>query len=432
MSDRTSFPEQAQPEKRVPTYRLHRQSGQGIVTLTDGIGGRRDILLGRYGTRASRAEYARVIAEWEAAGRSLPQAAATADLTVNELILAFWKYATSHYRRPDGTHTSEIAEYQRSFRPLKRLYGHTPAREFGPLALKAVRGAMMNGSWLSSDERERRAKESRRLDCCRGVVNQRVGRVRRMFKWAVENELVPSSVLHGLQAVRGLQRGRSEARETEPVQPVSRAVVDDTLPLLRLTVADMVSLQLATGMRSGELVTMRACDLDTAGKVWLYRPATHKNAHHGHHRVIPIGPRGQEIIRRHLKADTQAFIFSPADSMAEFRARQRSDRKSKVPPSQQDRRKRTPLRRPGNRYTPTAYSRAIADAIKRYNRDRPEKEQIPHWHPHQLRHTRATELRREFGLDLARAVLGHRTPAITEVYAEIDTAKAIEAMARIG
>jgi hypothetical protein len=55
----------------VPSYRLHRQSGQVIKTLTEALGGRRDALLGRYGTRASRVEYARIIAEWEAAGRSL-------------------------------------------------------------------------------------------------------------------------------------------------------------------------------------------------------------------------------------------------------------------------------------------------------------------------------------------------------------------------
>jgi hypothetical protein len=48
---------------RVPTFRLHRQSGQAVVTLSDGRGGRRDVLLGRDGTPESQAEYARVIGE---------------------------------------------------------------------------------------------------------------------------------------------------------------------------------------------------------------------------------------------------------------------------------------------------------------------------------------------------------------------------------
>src|SRR5262249_20093207 len=93
---------------RVPSYRLHKQSGQAMVTLTDGLGGRRDVLLGEYGTTQSRAEYARVLAEWEANGRRCPRPGATrADgLTVSELILAFWNHAEQHCRRPDGTTTN--------------------------------------------------------------------------------------------------------------------------------------------------------------------------------------------------------------------------------------------------------------------------------------------------------------------------------------
>src|SRR5262245_9545996 len=85
--------------RSVPTYRLHRQSGQAVCTLTDGVGGRRAVLLGKYGTTASRAEYARVLGEWEASGRSLlaPAAAVSSDLSVNELILAYWKHAQSYY-----------------------------------------------------------------------------------------------------------------------------------------------------------------------------------------------------------------------------------------------------------------------------------------------------------------------------------------------
>ena len=56
----------------IPSYRLHKQSGQADVTLTDPIGRRRDVLLGPHVTPESRAEYRRVLAEWEAAGRSLP------------------------------------------------------------------------------------------------------------------------------------------------------------------------------------------------------------------------------------------------------------------------------------------------------------------------------------------------------------------------
>lgn len=54
------------------------------------------------------------------------------------------------------------------------------------------------------------------------------------------------------------------------------------------------------------------------------------------------------------------------------------------------------------------------------------------WHPHQLRHAAATRLRREFGIEAARVILGHSSPAMTDLYAEIDASRAQDVMARIG
>jgi integrase len=333
--------------KSIPSYRLHRQSGQAVVTLTDGLGNRRDVLLGRHDSPESYAEYRRVLAEWEAAGRRLPApAAATADLTVNELLVAFWSHAEGHYRRPDGTPTSEINEYRAAFRPLKRLYGHTTAKSFGPLALKAVRQLMVDGY--------QHPEHGTQGPLSRGVINQRVGRIRRAFKWAGENELVPAAVHHALCDVRGLQCGRSQARETAPVRPVPAAVVQETLPFLNRHVRALVQVQLLTGARPGEVVLLRACDIDMAGKVWLYRPARHKTEHHGHGRVIAIGPKAQEVIRPFLSLDLQAYLFSPRAALAERRAELRRNRKTPVQPSQQHRRKRSPKRVPGEHYTTTS------------------------------------------------------------------------------
>jgi integrase len=450
-------------KKTVPTYRHHKQSGQAIVTLTDGFGQRHDVLLGNYGTATSRAEYLRVIAEWESAGRTLSKPAEATDLTVNELIAAFWPYAEKHYRRSDGTTTNELEDYRFTLRPLKRLYGHTPAKDFGPLALKATRQAMITGSWLTPEEREQYTNTGKPIGVSRGVANQRTGRIRRMFKWAVENEPLPAMAYHGLQAVRGLQRDRCEARETDPVKPVSVAQVEAVLPFLRPTVADMVRLQLITGMRPGEVVIMRGIDIDMSGPVWLYRPKSHKTAHRGHHRIIAIGPQAQEIVRKYFKPNVEGYLFSPRESVEAHNVEKRLKRKSKVQPSQICRKKRRPRRQPGDRYDTRAYYIAIARACDQANplpdhlgrRQKvdgkrestkewqsrltlEEKEEIRawrrdhRWHPHQLRHTRATALRRQFGLDAARAVLGHHSPAVTEVYAELDLGQAVEIMAKIG
>jgi len=424
---------------RDPAYRKKKtpHGTYAIVTLPDGFGGRRDFMLGKYGSKESRLEYRRRLTEWEAAGRRLPSKAEESEPTINEVGSAFWKHAEQHYRHPDGTPTGELNEYRLSLRPLFVLYGDTLAKDFGPLALKAVRQAMMDGSWLTSDEKAKRQKEGRQTTLCRGVINQRVGRIRRMFRWGVENELVPSSVLHALEAVKGLERGRTAARETEPVKPVSKAYIEATLPYLLPTVADMVMLQLHSGMRPGEMCLMRGIDLDMTGKVWLYRPGSdrgpagqHKMAYRGHEKVVPLGPRAQEIIRRHLKADVTAHLFSPRDTLREKWERDRRKRKTKIYPCEKSRKQTRPKVQPGERYTPVAYAVAVGRAIKKANKM--AQTPIPHWHPHQLRHTKGTEIRKQFGLDAARAVLGHRSPVITEFYAELDAGKAAEVAEKLG
>jgi integrase len=404
---------------RIPSYRRHKQSGQAIVTLTDGLGGRRDILLGKHGTSASRKEYVRIIEEWETNGRQVPRSLAESpDLTVSELILGYWRHAKRHYRHADGTPTSEINCLRAAMRPLKALYGHTAARDFGPLALKTVQQKMVKTTGRTGRLWSRR------------TVNLHVCRVRALFRWGVEQELIPAEVLEGLRSVRGLSAGRSDARETEPVKPVPVAFVRDVLPHVTPHVRAMIELQLLTGMRPGEVVIMRGMDLDTSGAVWMYRPGSerpegmHKTAWRGHERVIAIGPRGQETVRGFLKPDLQAYLFSPREALAAVRLEIRAKRKTKVQPSQMNRRKAKPRRAPGGRYSVDAYRRAIARAC--------ERAEVPVWRPHQLRHSKATEIRREVGVDAARAVLGHRSPKVTETYAEIDANKAAEVMARMG
>lgn len=404
-------------KRQIPAYRLHKQSGQAVVTLPDGFGRRRDVLLGKHNRAASRKEYARVIQEWQTI-----RAATTgteADLTTNEVLLHYVRHIEQYYRHADGSPTSEVRNVKSAIRWVKNLYGHTLANEFTSLSLEAIRAKMIEAG------------------LCRNRINKDTARIRRVFKWAGAKRIVPASVWQELSTVEGLRAGRSAAKETAPVRPVAPSVVEATLPHLPPIVADMVRLQILTGMRSGELVAMRALDLETSGPVWHYTPPSHKTAHHGHERTIAIGPKGQAIVRRYLKTDLQAALFSPRESMQQFREQQRRERKTKLQPSQANRKKRRPRKLPSAFYTPGSYGRSIADAIERAN-DAARKENpkspvvIPHWHPHQLRHLRATELRKHFGIDAARVVLGHRSPAITETYAEIDVGKADEIMAKMG
>jgi integrase len=66
------------------------------------------------------------------------------------------------------------------------------------------------------------------------------------------------------------------------IRPVAEHVVEATLPHVRPQVAAMVRLQLLTGMRPGEVVAMRGCDLEMREKVWLYRPGSDQGPHGKH------------------------------------------------------------------------------------------------------------------------------------------------------
>jgi integrase len=329
--------------------------------------------------------------------------------------LAYQHYAETYYIK-NGQPTKELPNIRVALRPLRVLYGHTPSAEFGPLRFKTVRMEMIKS----------------RL--CRNEVNKRMRRIIRVFKWAVGEEIIAPSVHQALRAVPGLRRGQGEVRESAPVKPVPDAFVDSIQPNVSRQVWAMIQLQRLSGMRPGEVCIMRTVDLDTSGRVWVYTPESHKTEHHGRDRWIYLGPAAQEILRPWLRPELTAYLFSPADAEAARHAEQRKNRKTAVQPSQQNRRLRRPTKAPGERYTVDSYRQAIVYGIKRANHEagRNQSRTIAHWHPNQLRHNAATRLRREFGLDVARAVLGHSSPVVTEVYAELDGAKAADAMERIG
>jgi integrase len=240
----------------------------------------------------------------------------------------------------------------------------------------------------------------------------------------VRKKLVPAAIFGELLAVEGLKRGRSKARETDPVKPVPQAHIDAVLPLVGRYVSAMIRLQLLTLARPGEICIMRRADIETVGNVWVYRPRQHKNQFRGHHREIFIGPKAQEIIKEFFRPDIEGYLFSPRLAREERFRTLRAKRRSKVPPSQVPRRKARPKKMPGERYTTSSFRRAVQVACK--------TAKVTPWHPHQLRHNAATLMRKEHGIELARIILGHKTAFTTEIYAEADREQAVAVMAKIG
>lgn len=417
----------------VPKYRKHAASQQAFVELA----GRRHYL-GRHGTKASLLEYDRRIGEWLQNGRTIRPTDddAPGSLLVIELIVAYLNFAKAYYRKA-GRPTSEYTAIVQALRQLRRLYGRTRVSDFGPIAMQAVMAQMVTSGWS------------------RGTINRQAARIKRMFKWAVSQELIPASIHHALSSVAGLRKGRTEARETDPVRPVAGDVVDLTVEQLPDVVADMVRFQRLVGCRPSEVCSLRPRDVvqsADADEVWTYRPESHKMEHRGRERIVFIGPQAQEILSRYLARDANSYCFQPQDSESKRLAARSAARK--VPPCSGNRpgsnRKARPKRKAGAQYNVAAYRRAIGRAcdlafphptLSAMPKAKLPVEQLVElkkwqsahrWSPNQLRHSAATEIRRKFGIEGAQVILGHSSVDTTEVYAERDYQKGIEIARRIG
>jgi integrase len=381
-----------------------------------------------------------------------PPEPSAAPLSVNELILAYWKHASAYYGFEADRRRGDAANIRTALRVLKELYGSIPAKEFGPRALKACRVRMVELGWSRSH------------------INGQTSRIRHVFRWATSEELVDGTVYEALRSVAGLRRGKEGIRETKGVKPAPIADVEAALPHMPSSVAAMVRLQLLSGCRAGEVMNMRDCDIDTAGDVWVYRPHRHKNKNRGKDRVVFLGPQAQQVLRPWLPVtcpgcgvrerpdqigwtgrlcgpchdrrdggkpvNAQAppaehpprYLFRPKDTVADMRARRAAQRTSKPTPSEERRKakakKRKPRSQPAARYDRRGYRQTVVRACKAAG--------VPPWSPLQLRHTAATTIRERYGVEAAQGVLGHSRVETTQVYAERLLGQAARVASEIG
>jgi len=416
----------------VPKYRRHRGSNQAVVTLNG-----RDYYLGPHGTKVSHREYDRLIGEWLANDRQ-PFANSSSGVTVVELCARYFKFAKAYYRG----NPKVMPGIKQAVKYLVRRYEMCLAADFGPLALKALTQQMVDEG-LS-----------------RTYINDHIGRILRIFKWAAAEQILPAAVHQDLAAVPRLKRGRTNARETDPVGPIDDATVEATLPHLPDVVADMVRVQRLAGCRPSELCMLRPIDIDRTGEIWEYRPAHHKTEHFDKSRVVFIGPKAQAILLRYLARDPETFCFRPCDS--EIKRRSAAHSRRKTPLSCGNRpgtnRQRKPQRPPGEAYDVDAYRGATHRACDKafppvaelaqlagetleqwHNRLTTKQQQelaewqsSHRWSPNRLRHSAGTEIRKRFGLEAAQVALGHAKATTTEIYAERDYSLAARVAKEVG
>lgn len=406
-----------------PKLRLHKASGRAVVTLTDAeTGKRRDHYLGSFGSPEAHERYANLIREWETRGRTLgfdmanpPQIAHQQDTnqpaanSIAALCLAY----IEHVEERGGISPTQTACIKQALKILRQTCGMLLVSRFGPLALQDVRLAMLAVRFGAGGKKR----------WTRSLVNRRVRYIVRMFRWAVAHERAPIALPEALACVEPLKPGEYGVPEGRKVKPVPEAHIDAIKPFVSNVVWAMIQTQRYTAARAGEVCIMRPIDLDMTGKVWLYRPTHHKNTKRGHDRTIFVGQRAQEVILPLLAGRAvNDYVFDPRESVRE-RAKANALKGQCRRPDQRAAPART-RRKVRDHYDTTTYQRAIADACK--------KADVPHWSSHQLRHLAATNARKAFGAEAALLVLGDRSTRLVDIYAEKDTEKARQVIAKIG
>ena len=371
----------ARPKQANLSYQHHKPTGQARTYING------QDYLGPWGSAESRIKYGELVSHI-AAGLPLDLMSkakiGTNDNpgpTVSEICLAFWSHAEAHYVK-NGKPTSEIPCYRSCIRILLDMYGMTPANDFGPLALKAVRAKMVEGDPHAKDSS---GKPRPRKPWARVNVNVQVGRIRRIFKNAVENEMIDVSVLNSLQTLAPLLAGRTEAHDNAPRHAVNQDNIETVRELVRPLVRDLINVQLKTGARSGELLMLTTGMIDRTGQVWKAALVDHKCVHHGQRRILHFGPQAQLILEKYLSVDPNKPLFS---------------------------------------ITRTAYCRAITRAC--------EKAGIDRWTPHWLRHTYCTRVREQCGIEAVQAVAGHSTSEMTDHYSSKMDKLAAQTAAMVG
>jgi len=315
-----------------------------------------------------------------------------AGVSVSELCALWAEHCREYYRGRDGKPTSMATNAVLAVRLFRDLYGNAAVAELTHADMLQLRDALV------------------RSGVARTTVNRRLWCVKYMMEWALDEAIIPATVKAELTQVRGVKRGRSAAPERQPVRPVDDATISATVAHMMPNTADMVRVHRLTGMRPCELCGLRWSLIDTSRTPWVYRvpPEINKNEWRGElgqPRVVCIGPKARAILERHKGGDD--VPFSPVRAFGEYLEARRVARTTPI----YGQKKNAPHvpRVLGGFWTTDAYTKTIRAACT--------KAGITPWGANRLRHAFGTEVRRAFGLEAARAVLGHTNGGcITDVY----------------
>lgn len=364
----------ARKKNPVPSYLSH-SSGQARVRING-----KDHYLGEYDSDESRKLYSQIIAR---IANGLPIAevskvrTSNAGISVAELVSQFVNDELKRFSE------SERHCQRAALRVLRQLFGFTSVTEFGPLKLRAVRESMVGGD---PNQKDKDGKPKPRKPWLRGVVNRQVKRIQALFRWGVSWELVPESIAAALDTVRALTAAETTAGESKPRQSVPAANIAKVRAELKPLYQDVLDLLGLTGARPGELVSLRAVDIDQSAAVWKSELVKHKTAHKGKRRVLYFNKEAQAILLKQ-----EQFTTAPEEQIF-------------------------PCRRDN-------FGTAVNRACKRAN--------VAPFVPHEVRHTAVTTLVDSVGLEATQQLAGHSTAAMTLHYSKMAEKQAIKAVKKL-
>ena len=348
-----------------PIPRPHKPSGQDRVRWRN-----REYYLGASGSQEARQRYADLLVELAAleAGRGAPPVLATAPKapTVAEVV-AGWVI-----QEQPGL-SAEIGErIARSLEYLTRRHADLPASEVDALVLRQVREDMIG------------------RDLAASTVNVMVGHIRRVWRWAEEQRMLPRGSWANLGTLPPIRKNDRRVRHAPGRRATTWEEVQRVAACAVPPIAAAIQVQWYSGCRSGEIRRIRVGEVDTSGEVWEYTPARHKTSHLDHPHVVLLGPQAQEILRPWLEnKGPEEWVF-PCHSG-------RSRRST-----------RTDWYRGEHCYGRRTYGGSAARAAREAG--------LPGWQPYQCRHAAKKRVTRAYGLDAARSLLGQASLSSTDHY----------------
>lgn len=364
------------------------------------VGGKR-INLGEYGSPESRRRYGEIVRAWEQEADEAHRARlgpARAGCSILEIVAAHALHAKQHYRGPDGEPTSEVRSFVLSLDPLLgQEFAAMLADSFRPGDLKKIRD-----SWIKQG-------------LARRTINQHVGRIKRLFRWAASEELVSVETAGALGMVRDLARGRTPAPDHAAVEPVPLRDLALTLRHVAPVVGAMIRTQYYCGARPGEVCRMTSDEIDQGGVVrvgkrrvqlpggvWVFQPSRFKQLHTGKVVAYILGARAQEVMTPYIGATSGVAGAT----------------RNVAPPIFPSPKKL------GSPWSVSGYQHAIADACTAAG--------AAHWSPGQLRHSFLQKIDRLAGIQAASIMVSHANISTTEIYVERNLHQAAEIAAKHG